>query len=370
MKIIQWAFPYLPTMGGREIFVQRLSQSLAGQGHDIHVIAPPPAKNELTDPNYVHLDKFPVHRHDLRKAMLAKDSVKVEATQQRLILDLTRIQPDVIHVHTIGPEIVVLRDALRQAKIDAKFVYTHHGLSEDHTFWRYSLSMVDAVVAISEHSRNQILQLVPFIATKLIVIRNGVPVTPQYTPLGVSQQEIFAFGRLSAEKGFHLLLEAWAAVQSNTRGLQLVIAGEGVDGRSLRAQSEKLGITATVSFPGWLNQAQISQKLVDSRLVVVPSTFEEPFGLVAAEAHAKARPVIASRIGGLPEIVIDGETGFLVEPSSSQTLTAALVGVMHDIPQLQSMGEKAHTRAINELNWDSCVREYEMLFKRLVVSRG
>jgi len=333
------------------------------------VIAPPPSVNEIVAPNYVHTDEFPVHRHDLRKAILSKDAAIVEAAQQRLLVDLTRIQPDVIHLHTIGPEIVMLRDALRQAKIDARFVFTHHGLSEYHAFWHYSLSMVDTVVAISEHSRNQVLQIVPSIAAKLLVIKNGVPVTPEYTPLGVSQREIFAFGRLSAEKGFHLLLDSWAAVQSSTSGLQLVIAGEGVDGQALRAQSEKLGVTDTVSFPGWLNQEQITQKLVDSRLVVVPSTFEEPFGLVAAEAHAKARPVIASRIGGLPEIVLDGETGFLIEANSAEALAATLELAINNLPQLQAMGEKAHQRAITELNWDSCVSAYETLFERLAKLR-
>ncbi len=355
--------------GGREVFVQRLCNSLTKNGHDIHVIAPPPSNNEIVAPSCVHTDQFPIHRHDLRKAILSKDSTQVEAMQQRLIVDITRIQPDVIHLHTIGPEIVMLRDALRQAKIEAKFVYTHHGLSEDHTFWRYSLSMVDTIVAISEHSREQILRTVPFTAVKLIVIRNGVPVSSACTPLGASQQDIFAFGRLSAEKGFHLLLDAWAAVQPSICGLQLVIAGEGVDGRALRAQSKKLGITNTVSFPGWLSQEQISQRLSECRLVVVPSIYEEPFGLVAAEAHAKSRPVIASRIGGLPEIVIDGETGLLVESNCAEGLASALKATMHDLPRLQTMGIKAHARAFKELNWDTCVTEYETLFQNLVDPR-
>lgn len=368
MKIIQWAYPYLPTMGGREIFVQRLCKSLTSAGHEIHVIASPPANNEFVDPNYIHAEEFPVYRHDLRKAMLSKDSAQVEAARNRLLVDLTRVQPDVIHIHTCGPEIVMLRDTLRLGKINAKFVYTHHGLNEDHTFWRYSLSMVDKIVAVSQHSYEQIQHAVPSTAAKLIVIRNGVPVEPEYAPLGDSHQEIFAFGRLSAEKGFHLLLDAWASLQSRILELRLVIAGEGVDGSALRAQCKRLGIADTVSLPGWLSQEQISQKLDGSRLVVVPSTYEEPFGLVAAEAHAKARPVIASRIGGLPEIVVEGETGLLVQPNNVEALAQALGAAMHDLPRLQTMGEKAHARAMKELNWETCVLEYEELFQNLVTS--
>ena len=369
MRIIQWAFPYLPTMGGREIFVERLCKSLTRSGHDIYVIAPPPSENEFVAPNYVHTTEFPVHRHDLREAILSKDSAQVEAAQQRLIADIARIQPDVIHLHTIGPEILILREALTESGLNPVFVYTHHDLVINNALWRHFLSTMDVIVSISQHSREALVVHEPSLGQKMVLIKNAVPVEANFLPILEGNQEIFAFGRLSEEKGFQFLLEAWAQLRPHSGGIKLVIAGEGPYGCELHVQAKRLEITESVEFPGWLSQIGVRTHLDQSRLVVVPSIWSEPFGLVAAEAQARARPVIASDVGALPDIVIHQQTGLIVPPSSPDLLSQAIQQISHDLPTLRSLGAQAFDHATQSLNWDSCVTEYETLYERMVISR-
>lgn len=370
MRIIQWAFPYLPAIGGREVFIQRLCNSLTDNGHDIHVIAPPPSNTEFMVPNYVHTDDYPIHRHDLRSSILSKDSNLIKAARKQLLIDLARIKPDVIHLHTIGPENLILRDALGELGFTPVFVYTHHTPSIDNVLWRHFLSTMDVIVAISEHSREQLELHDPSNREKMVLIENAVPVEANFSPILAENREIFAFGRLSEEKGFQVLLDAWSQLRAYIGGMKLIIAGDGPYSSQLHAQAKRLGIAESVDFPGWLSQNCVRSHLDQSRLVVVPSIWNEPFGLVAAEAHARARAVIASDVGALSEIVLHQQTGLLVAPNSPEMLSQAIQQIAHDLPALRSLGAQAFDHAMHSLNWKFCVTKYQDIYTKALVAHG
>jgi len=366
MRIVQWAFPYLPTMGGREIFIQRISRSLLERGHDVQVIAPPAGVAEFIAPEVVEPDEFPVLRHNVRMILLSKNEQLITQAREDLLHDLARINPEIIHLHNNGPEVVILRDALRSANLKPKLVYTHHGLSEDTTFWRYTLSMVSMIVAVSQYSGDELKISNPEISHKLITINNGVPIPIKTSPIDSRLTSIFAFGRLSEEKGFNILLDAWSMLRPTPEGLALTIAGDGLAAGELKAQVKSLGLEGVVEFTGWESQDQVRKRIEAARLVVIPSIWNEPFGLAAAEAQAQARPVIASDVGGLREIVQDQSTGILVSPEDPRKLSAALNSVVHDIHALQSMGQHGHSRMRNLFNWEKCVSQYEDLYSELM----
>ena len=115
---------------------------------------------------------------------------------------------------------------------------------------------------------------------------------------------------------------------------------------------------------------ELDERLRECLLVAVPSIWDEPFGLVAAEAHAAARAVLATRTGALPEIVQDGETGWLVPPGDPLALASVLRSVAEDPAIAVAHGQRARARAEQQFGWDGCVTAYERLYERLAVGGG
>ena len=135
-------------------------------------------------------------------------------------------------------------------------------------------------------------------------------------PTGPSGDTLF-LGRLSREKGVDLLLRAWAMVKNRNR--RLVIAGTGPEESSLKKLSSNLNLTNVV-FTGFLDKEQQASLWSNSSALVVPSIWDEPFGMVVLEAWAKERPIVAYAKGALPELIRHGVTGLLADPFSIDDL--------------------------------------------------
>ena len=121
---------------------------------------------------------------------------------------------------------------------------------------------------------------------------------------------------------------------------------------------------AGVTIHGGLIRSQLWQVLADSRAVLCPAKWEEPFGMVAAEAQAAGTPVIAYRRGALPEIIIDGRTGFLVPPDDVAT-AARMLKAISSIRR-----EDCRRHAVLDLNLDACLTAHEHLYQRLQAKAG
>ncbi len=143
-------------------------------------------------------------------------------------------------------------------------------------------------------------------------------------------------GRLSPEKGVRVLLEAWQGLPGN-----LDVVGEGPESARI---AERCAHTTTVTHRGFLGRAALDERIRATRFMVVPSVWREPFGLTAIEAMAHGRPVVASRAGGLGEIVVDGETGLLVEPGDAPALADACERLLDDHALCQQLGAGARQR--------------------------
>ena len=136
-------------------------------------------------------------------------------------------------------------------------------------------------------------------------------------------RRLLAIGRIILEKGFDLAIDAMPHILAHVPDAELVIAGDGPERADLQAKVCALGLTRHLSLPGWTPPEAVLREMCGAMAVLVPSRWNEPFGLVALEAAWAGRPVIALNRGGLPEIVRDGETGFLVpgeDPAASLQL--------------------------------------------------
>ncbi|MEI8343050.1 MAG: glycosyltransferase family 4 protein, partial [Verrucomicrobiota bacterium] len=148
-------------------------------------------------------------------------------------------------------------------------------------------------------------------------------------------------GRMSQEKGVSNLLDAWKILNRPDR--QLVILGEGPELPGLRKKAELLGLR-NVRFEGFKHASQQREIWAGAAFSIVPSIWLEPFGMVVLESWSKARPVVAHRIGALPELVEEGQTGFLADPTRPEDLAAAIARAFNSPEETAAMGQEGLAR--------------------------
>lgn len=180
-----------------------------------------------------------------------------------------------------------------------------------------------------------------------------------------AEPTIVAAGRLVPEKGIDVLLRAFRTVVARIPAARLVIAGAGPDGETLRNLAASLGISARVSFPGHLSRSDTLATIRGAWASCVPSVWAEPFGMVAVEAQMEGVPVVASRTGGLAEIVRDGVTGRLVEPGDVDGLAAALLSVIDDRTTVATMGAAAHADARERFDLPGFTARFEAIYREV-----
>ncbi len=151
----------------------------------------------------------------------------------------------------------------------------------------------------------------------------------EITDLPESATVLFV-GRLEKEKGVHVLLKAMVLVKKAISDARLVIAGDGAYRPVLEPMASSLGLRDVVSFLGWLQVQDLMKAYREARVVVLPSIWEEGLGMVLVEAGLMGRPVVASDIGGIRDVVRHRENGLLVPPGDATALAEAIVAVLRD----------------------------------------
>lgn len=197
------------------------------------------------------------------------------------------------------------------------------------------------------------------------VVWNGVPAPAAEAPLDSSPTVVFA-GRLVPEKGVDILLQAFSQVVRQVPSARLLVAGEGPEKDRLRQRVRELGIAENVSIPGHIPHEKMERRFASAWVQVVPSVWEEPFGLVAAEALMRGTAVVASRAGGLENIVRDGETGLLVPPGDPEALASSLVRLLQNQTLAKRLGENGREMARTHLSKETFVTRFLELYERLL----
>ncbi len=154
---------------------------------------------------------------------------------------------------------------------------------------------------------------------------------------------VLAVGRMRIRKGFEILLHALAAVGERGHRVRLVIAGDGERRESLSALARRLRLGTTVRFAGRCSRSEVARLRQRAGALVVPSTYEG-MPLVVLEAMDDGIPVIASAVSGIPEVVVDGETGWLVPPERSGALADALIAAVSDPAESRRRGAAGRCR--------------------------
>jgi L-malate glycosyltransferase len=232
------------------------------------------------------------------------------------------------------------------------------------------LGKADAITCTSRHLEKVTTELFPAVANKLHVIPFSLPIPPQLSPWPESPVLRICCPKYHQHVyGIDVLLRAVAMLVRAGHDVELTLPGEGPETGKLRKLSRSLGIEAIVSFPGLLSRTAIPDLIASHHVVANPSR-REGFGLALLEAAAVGRPVVATNVGGIPEIVRDGVTGILVPPENAEALAAALGSFATDMSRAKSMGEMAYRIVKDKYRWEDSLDSMSNLYHSLIDAKA
>lgn len=238
-------------------------------------------------------------------------------------------------------------------------------------------SLDDATVAVCDAARQAEIERAGARPDRVFTVYNGIDVSLyEGRPNGAIRREfgippsaplIGYIGRLHRQKGVEDLLVAMDSVTTRVPDSHLLVVGEGECGPFLAKQMRSRGLSDAVLFTG--TRHDVPQVLQDLDILVLPSLWE---GLpnVILEAMASGLPVVATGVGGVPEIVVDNVTGFLVPPRQPEALSNAILRLVRDPDLRNRMGQAGRQRVQEHFSVDRMVMETEALYERLLAEKG
>ena len=176
---------------------------------------------------------------------------------------------------------------------------------------------------------------------------------------------VYYVGRIQHEKGAHLLIDAAAQVLYQDPNVKFILAGTGAMLGVLRHRVDELGLADRIVLPGYVSNKTRDQLYQAADVAVFPSLYE-PFGIVALEAMAAHCPVIVSDVGGLGEVVEDGETGLKVPPGRTDLLAQAILNSLLHPEKAQAMAAYAFNVVIQEYSWNQIARATVELYQDVI----
>ncbi|HKW94028.1 MAG TPA: glycogen synthase [Methylomirabilota bacterium] len=384
MNVLLLSREYPPHVyGGAGVVVDHLSRALARRAQvEVRCFG----ANEQTNPNLIVHGYEPWGR--LAGGPETAYAPALEALSVGLAMARDPVTADVVHTHTwyVGlggmlvqsvhgvPLVVTLHslEPLRPWKADQ--LGTGYAVSS----WaeRLAVERADRVIAVSAQMRSDILVHFRVDPDRVVVIHNGVDTrafarTDRRDALarhGVREPYVLFVGRISEQKGIFVLLAAAAALPDD---VQLVLCASSPDTPELLTRLE----TAVAGRPRvrWINDMvpvpEVVQLYSHAAAFVCPSIYE-PFGIINLEAMACGAPVVASRVGGIPEVVVNGETGVLVEPGDGALLAQALRRVLAAPEVGRRMGQAGRRRVEAQFSWERIAEQTLAVYQQAIDAHG
>lgn len=384
-------------------FIEGIASSIAALGHEVHVVAPyhPDLRRQPVEQGvHLHFFKYAPARSlniwgyaeslegDVRlKAAIYPLAPFVVASSLLMLQRLTaQIKFDIIHAHWVIPNGPM--GAMIAGLRDLPFVVSLHGSDvwvAERNFVlgqvaRRSFRRADGVSASSDDLRQRAIRVgAPRRVSR--VIPYGVD-PASFAPavadvaagdlrhilgLAADQPIIFSVGRMVYKKGFEYLLRAMPAVLAAHPRAVLVLAGGGDLLDELKQLAASLGIAAQVIFPGWLERDRLPLYFSGCDLFVLPSVRDDAGNVdglpnTLLEAMASGRPVVASRVAGVPLAVRPGENGELVAEKDPVALALAISRLLADSDLRQRYGEASRRRVLDDLNWQAVAGQFLDLY--------
>jgi glycosyltransferase involved in cell wall biosynthesis len=277
---------------------------------------------------------------------------------------LTRTAPSILHTHLVHADVYgQLAGAIARVPLRLS---TKHGFNEFREGRFFGIadrtvgSLAHVHIAISQGLARYLAETEGFQEESFEIVHYGISARDSVSPYAGNDPRLLCVGRLIPIKGHLVLLRALAQARARVPGIALDVAGRGPLEPALKAFARELGIEDAVRFLGFVSPIQ--DAIEKAAIVVVPS-LGEGFGMVALEAMERARPVVVSAVGGLPEIVAHGETGLVVPPGDAEALADAIASLAADPERAAEMGRAGRERALAEFPPDRSAARIEDLYR-------
>ena len=307
---------------------------------------------------------------ELRARGVPLDGIRLRADVDpiafgEVVAYLGRVRPRILHTHLVHADVYgQLAGSMTGVPLRLS---TKHGFNEFREGRWFGVadrsvgSLAHVHIAISQGLAQYLAETEGFREQDFEIVHYGIAANGGAEPFAGSEPRLVCVGRLIPIKGHLVLLRALAQARSRVPNVSLDVAGRGPLAPALKAYARELDLDDVVRFLGFV--APVEAAFENAAIVVVPS-LGEGFGMVALEAMERARPVVASAVGGLPEIVADGETGLVVPAGEADALADAIVALAGDLPRAAAMGEAGRARALQVFTPQRCVERVEALYER------
>ncbi len=365
-----------PTYGGSGVVATELAQLLAGRGHTVHLIssALPTRLVELGERIFFHeveAMRYPLFEYVPYDLALATKMLEV-AKQTDL---------DLLHVHYAIPHSIsgyLAREMLRPRWLPV--ITTLHGtditlVGRDHSYLsitQFGIRKSDGVTAVSQFLREATLRefcsecdirvISNFVDLKRMQRRFSPEIHRRFAPSG--EKVLIHMSNFRPVKRVDDVIRVFARVRKEIPAV-LVMVGDGVEQSNAQYQVEELGLTDAVFFVGMVEKVENYLSVAD--LMLLPSTTES-FGLAALEAMACGVPVVATKVGGLPELILEGETGHLYPVGDVEAMAAGVLDILA-AGKLDEFRSNARQRAADHYSAEQVVPLYEAYYQE-IIDRG
>ena len=352
------------SIGGAEIATLNIATELAQRGHEVHVITI--GDKELKGDNegdfYTHYIQLGVAPE---ASLWGAISYAVKAFAQ-----IRRINPDIVHAQRFYRE--GLAAFLAKVLLKKRYCIWCQG-ADIYLSWRFKgiasklfLKRVNAVISLTQNMKDKIHEISN---RNAFVIPNGIDLSrfgglshQDTDTLAVNGERTILFvGRLHPLKGVNYLIEAMSAIIRKNPKVKLLLVGDGEERQNLGNLVIDQGLSKCVTFIGQIPNEKVSQYMAASDVFVLPS-LSEGFGVVNLEAMACGLPIVATNVGGIPEIVKDGENGFLVEPENSVEIAEKVLMLLEN-DDLRRQISQNNLHKIRNYSWEAAVDKLEKVYQ-------
>ena len=363
-RILFWSERFWPTIGGVGLSSARLLPALQARGWEFVVVT---LKENADLPEEDSFHGMRVCRWPFWTAVSSKDPFQMLSLRKRVAALKREFAPDLIHIDFLGSS-VLFHEQTKDAHPAPVLVSTDSAFLED-AVGRDSLAgrtllSADWVTCVSNFHLVAMREAMPEIVPRSSCVykgRRSPDIKPGKPP---ASPRILCLGRLVQSKGFDLALSAFASISSRYPDSRLIIGGDGPDRPELEQQIKTLGMQARVDMLGWVDPDDVPELMNSATLILIPSRSE---GLpnVAKEAGLMSRPVVATRVGGLPEVIDHGETGLIIDPGDASALSDSVTYLLDHADEAAEMGRRARTRVSRIFDFETYATAYENLYEML-----
>lgn len=364
-----------PTYGGSGIVGSELGRELAARGHNVHFIASalPTRLTELNERVHFHeveMMSYPLFEHQPYDLALATKMATVARSENL----------DLLHVHYAIPHsisAILARESIKNKRY-VPVITTLHGtditlVGADRSYLpitRYGLQQSDGVTAVSKFLKQATIEtfdfdeieVIPnFISPELYRREEGSPICKNLSPNG--EKLLVHVSNFRPVKRPLDCVEILAKVRAKGGNAHLIMVGDGPELSAVRHRAKQLEVLDQTIFVG--KQARIADYLAVADVFLLPSQ-EESFGLAALEAQACEVPVVATRIGGIPEVVTDGETGFLSNIGDTEKMADDALKFVKNDELRRTFGLRGRELAISRYSSEKIIPQYINFYEKVL----